>query len=271
MDQTTSPPPATADVAVVQAPSRFRALVRGNEIGLVMVAAVVGILSGLLVIAISGAAQFLHVVLFGLSDGERLSGLTRLASPWLVLVPILGGALLGLYLYFLSRRKTRPMVDPIEANALHGGRMSIRDSMTVVIQNLDLQRLRRLGRARGRLHADFRAASPRASARASRCAAAICGPLVGCGAAAAIAAAFNAPLTGAFYAFELIIGAYTIATLAPVVVAALGGAFVARVLMGEPAVDRHRVAGSAGHADYRAGDPPRHRRRRARHPDHARR
>ena len=33
--------------------------------------------------------------------------------------------------------------------------------------------------------------------------------LVGCGAAAAIAAAFNAPLTGAFYAFELVIGTYS--------------------------------------------------------------
>ena len=35
--------------------------------------------------------------------------------------------------------------------------------------------------------------------------------LVGCGAAGAIAAAFAAPLTGAFYAFELIIGAYSLA------------------------------------------------------------
>jgi hypothetical protein len=45
--------------------------------------------------------------------------------------------------------------------------------------------------------------------------------LVGCGAAGAIAAAFDAPLTGAFYAFELIIAAYTIGTLAPVVVASI--------------------------------------------------
>jgi CIC family chloride channel protein len=45
--------------------------------------------------------------------------------------------------------------------------------------------------------------------------------LVGCGAAAAIAGAFNAPLTGAFYAFELVIGTYTLVSFAPVAVAAL--------------------------------------------------
>src|SRR5215813_15102567 len=52
--------------------------------------------------------------------------------------------------------------------------------------------------------------------------------LVGCGAAAAISAAFNAPLAGAFYAFELIIGSYTLQTLAPVGIAALTGALVVR-------------------------------------------
>ena len=56
--------------------------------------------------------------------------------------------------------------------------------------------------------------------------------LVGCGAAGAIAAAFNAPLTGAFYAFELIIGAYTLQTLAPVGIAALTGALIVRGLVG---------------------------------------
>jgi CIC family chloride channel protein len=56
--------------------------------------------------------------------------------------------------------------------------------------------------------------------------------LVGCGAAGAIAAAFNAPLTGAFYAFELIIGTYTILSLTPVVVSALVSTLVARALLG---------------------------------------
>jgi len=57
--------------------------------------------------------------------------------------------------------------------------------------------------------------------------------LVGCGAAAAIAGAFDAPLTGAFYAFELVIGTYSLVTLAPVVVAAITSVGVVRLLEGE--------------------------------------
>lgn len=45
--------------------------------------------------------------------------------------------------------------------------------------------------------------------------------LVGCGAAGAIGAAFDAPLAGSFYAFELIIGSYTFTALAPVALAAV--------------------------------------------------
>ena len=55
---------------------------------------------------------------------------------------------------------------------------------------------------------------------------------MGCGAAGAIAAAFNAPLTGAFYAFELVIGTYSLATLAPVVMAAICAVTVSRLLTG---------------------------------------
>ncbi|MDR3508284.1 MAG: chloride channel protein, partial [Caulobacteraceae bacterium] len=52
--------------------------------------------------------------------------------------------------------------------------------------------------------------------------------LVGCGAAGAIGAAFGAPLTGAFYAFELIVGTYSIANVAPILAASLCGVLAAR-------------------------------------------
>jgi CIC family chloride channel protein len=54
--------------------------------------------------------------------------------------------------------------------------------------------------------------------------------LVGAGAAAGIAGAFGAPLAGAFYGFELIIGGYSPTNLAPVGVAALIGYVVAHSL-----------------------------------------
>jgi CIC family chloride channel protein len=61
---------------------------------------------------------------------------------------------------------------------------------------------------------------------------------VGAGAGAAIAAAFGAPLTGAFYAFEIIIGSYTIANIAPVVAATLAATLMTRLANFEPMVVR---------------------------------
>lgn len=56
--------------------------------------------------------------------------------------------------------------------------------------------------------------------------------LVGCGTAAAISAAFNAPLAGAFFALEEVLGAFSGASFSPVVVASVVSAVVARGLFG---------------------------------------
>ncbi len=60
--------------------------------------------------------------------------------------------------------------------------------------------------------------------------------LVGCGAGGAIAAAFGAPLTGAFYASELIIGAYSLANAGPIFAAALAATLIVKALGGAPYV-----------------------------------
>jgi CIC family chloride channel protein len=120
-------------------------------------------------------------------------------------------------------------VDPIEANAMHGGRMSLRDTALVgaqtVLSNgvgasvgLEAAYAQVGGGVASRLGAAF--ALRRADLRV----------LVGAGTAGAIGAAFDAPLTGAFYAFELVIGSYSVAALFPVIACAVSAVLVARGL-----------------------------------------
>ncbi|HZG33325.1 MAG TPA: chloride channel protein, partial [Sphingopyxis sp.] len=76
--------------------------------------------------------------------------------------------------------------------------------------------------------------------------------LVGAGAGGAIGAAFGAPLTGAFYAFEIVIGNYTPAAIAPVMVAALSAVFVSRALGVDPYLIATTVDRAFSTADYLA-------------------
>ena len=55
---------------------------------------------------------------------------------------------------------------------------------------------------------------------------------VGCASAAAISAAFNAPLAGAFFAIEEILGSFSVAAFSPVVVASVVAAIVSRAAFG---------------------------------------
>jgi CIC family chloride channel protein len=56
--------------------------------------------------------------------------------------------------------------------------------------------------------------------------------LVGCGAAAGIAGAFNAPFAGAFFALEEVLGSFSVAAFSPVVVSSVVGAVTVRSFLG---------------------------------------
>nr|WP_305123229.1 chloride channel protein [Roseomonas sp. GC11] len=209
----------------------LRGAVRQSEWGLLLLGALSGLGSGLLAAALGGAARGLHRLIFGPESQHGLSAL-RDPDPWVILLaPAAGGLLLGLLGLALARWRPRQPLDPIEANALHGGRLSLWDAVVVGAQNLLSNGF---GASVG-LEASYTQAGGGVASRLGRLFGLRRGDLrvlVGCGAAGAIAAAFGAPLTGAFYAFELVIGTYAIAYLGPVLAAAVAGAMVTALLGG---------------------------------------
>jgi CIC family chloride channel protein len=220
---------------VVARPARgaaaLRAWLRGGEVGLLVLAVAVGVASGLLARLLGAAAEHLHLLFYGPGAEHGLSAMRKVSPPWLLLIPAAAGLALGLLNLALARWFPRTPIDPIEANALHGGRMSIRDAITVAAQNL----ISNGGGASVGLEAAYAQVG---SSTASRLGFAFglrrgdLRVLVGCGAAGAIAASFGAPLTGAFYAFELVIGTYALSSLAPVLASAVAGTLAARLLGG---------------------------------------
>lgn len=217
------------DDRVAYVPRLLRALVRADELWLVVLAACVGAGAGVLVSVMNHATLLAHRILFAAPGAGRISGLAAIIPLRAVLVPTLGGLGLGLLGIFIARWAPGRPVDPIEANALHGGRMSMRDSAIVALQTV-------LSNAVGAsvgLEAGFTqigAATGSRLGRMFRVRREDLRLLVGCGAAGAIGAAFDAPLAGSFYAFELVIGTYSLANLAPVAAASICAIGVTRLL-----------------------------------------
>jgi CIC family chloride channel protein len=214
-------------------PAFVRRFIRSREIGLTFAAALIGVAAAACVALMSAGANAAHAILFGLQDGGRLSGQTHLSQPLALLWPFVGGGLLAAIGWYWVRIGRGDVVDPIEANALHGGRMSFRDSLQLAVQTLVSNGY---GASVG-LEAGYTQIS---SAIASSAGGWLnlrredLRTLVACGAAGAIAAAFNGPFTGAFYAFELIIAQYAIGYVAPVMAASITGALAIRAFGGAP-------------------------------------
>lgn len=228
---------------------RLRRRMRNSEAAFIGLALLAGLAAGVATIAQQGIAHGLQRLLYGVSI-NRLSALGSIHHPWKLAAIPLGGACLVAMAALLRRRQRIP-IDVVEANALHGGRIPFADNLVIAAQTLisngagaSVGLEAAYAQMGGGIASQFGQwlALRRTDLRT----------LVGAGTGAAIAAAFGAPLTGAFYAFEIVIGAYSPAIVVPVMAAALAGASVSRLLGVEPYLIATTASRSLGVIDYLA-------------------
>jgi CIC family chloride channel protein len=228
----------------------LRQRLRRSEATFILLAVAVGAAGGGLSVALGYAAHGLQRILFELPGDMRLSAAPAIAPIRLLALP-LGGALLGLLQLALERWRRRTPVDVVEANALHGGAVPWRDSLTVTGQTFASNGF---GASVGleAAYAQIGGGLGSVVGRWLNLRRSDLRVLVGAGAGAAIGAAFGAPLTGAFYAFEIVIGAYTPAAIAPVAAAAIAGVATARSMGSVPYLITLDSTGITRNMDYLA-------------------
>jgi CIC family chloride channel protein len=215
-------------LAYLAKPGVLRRIVRESQPGLIAFCLGLGVLVGLMTLALHDLVLESHRFAFGLASGVRLGNAHHIDTLRLLAVPCAGGLLLGIALKLMKWWRPGEIVDPIEANAVYGGRMSLIDSLRLLLAALlsnaagasvgmEAAYTQLGGGLCSRLGAQFQLR--RADLRV----------IVAAGTAAAIAAAYNAPLAGAFYAFELVLGLYTVAALPHVAVCALASVLTVRL------------------------------------------
>ena len=207
----------------------IRQAARRDELFLIFLAVVSGVAASMGVIALRELVVLFHHYLYGVPAVEHALQYAVLTWWRPALVLGLGGVSYGLVGYLIGRWRPNDPLDVIEANALHGGNLPLWDGLIIAFMTVTAVGLgASVGLEAGVTQLGAAAASwmgrrfrlDRASMRT----------MVGCGAAAAIAAAFNAPIAGIFYALELVIGGYAVTALMPVAVAAIAGTLTARLM-----------------------------------------
>lgn len=227
--------------------ARLRRRFRSSEAWFIALAILIGGAAGVMTVALGAIARTLQHLLFELPAMTSLSSLTMLSPVQLMMLPFGGLVLAGFS--WLTRARRRAMVDAVEANALHGGHMSMADSLVISGQTVISNGFgASVGLEAG--YAQLGGAVGSVVGGALRLRRADLRTLVGAGAGAGIAAAFGAPLAGAFYAFEIVIGAYTPSAIAPVAAAALAGATLSQAVGVAPYIVSTTTHASVPTLDY---------------------
>lgn len=192
-------------------------------------AAWVGILGGLSSIAFRESVDQLHYWLTGSPSGMVESfGHLPLWRRWIT--PAVGACLAGLVLLLGKRiTKGRSTTDYMEAIALGDGRVPFRTSL---VKSMAALCAIAGGASIGREGPLVQLSSVLASltGRWRKVPVTSLRLLVACGASAGIASAYNAPIGGAFFVAEIVLGTIAMESLGPLVVSAVAATLTIRVL-----------------------------------------
>lgn len=202
-----------------------------------VVAVITGVLGALAVHAFRLALFGLEAFFVGARDGHLVAAARHLAPEVRVLAPALGAFAAGLLLWVSERGRApepaRHRGDYIEAVAIGNGRLDVRAGLLKAAASLLVVST---GGAVGREGAMVLLAALLASALGRGLGRTVDLRLVvSCGAAAGLAAAYQAPLAGAVFVAEILLGSLALAQLGPVVVAAVMS-YGVTVAMGERSV-----------------------------------
>jgi chloride channel protein, CIC family len=202
--------------------TRLRLILFGHEdlAGIIFWATLVGICGALASVAFRESIRLLELVFTGQASG-LVSGALQLVWWHRVLVPVIGGALAGWALYILgSRFISLKVADYMEAVLVGDGRISLRGTLLRSASSLlTIGSGGSIGREGSMVQLSAIVASrigqlARAPVPRLRL-------LVACGGAAGIAAAYNAPISGALFVSEIVLGSLAMDTFGPLVVASV--------------------------------------------------
>jgi CIC family chloride channel protein len=159
------------------------------------------------------------------------------AAPWpvVLLAPAAGGLIVGLLLTrFVTGRRPLGVPDVIEARALGGRRLGLRDGLwSAIITIISLGSGASAGREGPVVH--LGATLSEKLCQTLKLAGTPERTLIACGVASAISASFNAPIAGVLFAHEVILGHYAMSAFVPIVMSSVVGGIVSRLWFGEVA------------------------------------
>lgn len=209
--------------------SRFH---RSEHILMIFAAIIIGLLAGGGAIGFRFILKVMHSIFF--QSWEYSLELVKEFSWWQrVLIPAIGGLLVGPVVYrFANEVKGSGVPEVMESVALRGGSIRLR---VLLAKTIAAATTIGSGGSAGREGPIIQIGSAIGSAfgQILKLSAVKLRTLVACGAAAGIAATFNAPIAGALFAVEVILGNFAITQFSPIVISSVVATVLSRHFIGD--------------------------------------